>query len=114
MIYRDIITHIAPEYESDGMGGYTLINDEVSTDILCRVSYEVAPEVANAFGYSCEQMIYVVAPEQLGLEGYYLINGKRYTGRFQTKGSRFYKAYLVEEKQIEETQSPTQEEVSEE
>lgn len=97
MVLRDLITQITPDYESDGMGGYTY-ETETLTEIECKASFNTSPEVATAYGQFGEKILYVVTRQPLEEEAFYLYKNVRYTVRFQTQNNRFYFSTLVEVK----------------
>lgn len=98
MIFRDEITPIKQDQQSDGMGGFT-VSEISSKPIKCKASFNTSPEKATSYGLACEQVLYIASPQELDKEAFYLFNGKKYQIRFQTNTRRIFYSTFVEVKE---------------
>lgn len=97
MIFRDDITEVFTEKESDGQGGF-IIKNHKETHIECKASLNISPEVATAYGTHGEQVLHVVSRAPLSKEAFYLFNGIKFTVRAQSDNKRLFYSTLVEVK----------------
>ena len=97
MIFRDIITEVITEQESDGQGGF-ITKELLKTHVECKASLNISPEAATAYGTHGEQVLHVVSRTQLNKEAFYLFNGVKFTVRMQAHNNRLFYSTLVEVK----------------
>lgn len=99
MVMRDTIRQMKNiQYKYDSMGGRA-ITDSDNSDIKCRASFNVSPEVASEYGTHGEQVLYVITSEALNKEVLYFFEEKTYSVRETVHNNRFYHTILVEVKE---------------
>lgn len=96
MVFRDKITQIIQDRESDGQGGFVSKGEPTFKVIDCKASLNTSPEVAAAYGPKGEQVVYVVTRIPLDKEAIYLFNEKKFAVRFQSNNNRLYYSTIVE------------------
>ena len=99
MVMRDTLRQMKNTYERDRMGGRVKTGC-VNSDVKCRASFNVNPEVASEYGTHGEQILYTITSEPLDeKEALYFFEGKTYSVRETVHNNRLYHTILVEVKE---------------